>query len=117
MRQEHYQMLNGKYLLDSERLLADGDYPQASEKLWGAAAEMVKAVAEARGWRHYSHLELREAVQRLARETGDDELRRLFAVMESLHANFYENWMDGATVEVHANDARRLIEKLRPLAA
>ena len=110
-------MLNGQYLQDAERLLADGDYPQASEKLWGAVAEMVKAVAEARGWRHYSHRELRNAIQQLAAETTDAELRLLFAAAEALHANFYENWMDAATVRGHAGDARRLIEKLRPLAA
>lgn len=35
---ERYRALNGKYLADAERLLAAGDYPQASEKFWGAVA-------------------------------------------------------------------------------
>ena len=32
-----------------------GDLRQASEKGWGAAAQMVKALAEQRGWQHNNH--------------------------------------------------------------
>jgi hypothetical protein len=110
-------VLNVKYLDEADELLEAGDYVQASEKYWGAMAEIVKAIAEQRGWRHYSHRELLEAVAQLRRETGDDDLRRLFSVGESLHANFYENWMPAETVRGHAEDAHRFIDKLRPLAA
>lgn len=34
--------LNGKFMREAEELLAKGDYVQASEKLWGAAAEISK---------------------------------------------------------------------------
>ena len=44
-------------------------------------------------------------------------MRRLFSIMESLHANFYENWMDAEDLRIHAEDAHLLIEKLTPLAA
>ena len=117
MAQERYMLLNGKYLEDAEHLLEAGDSPQASEKLWGAVAEMVKAVAARHGWRHFSHRELWDVVQRLSRESGDDEIVDLFGLAESLHANFYENWMAPETVRVYAARARHFIEKLRPLAA
>ena len=46
----------GRELLEKARdELAQGDLRQASEKGWGAAAQMVKAVAERRGWRHDGH--------------------------------------------------------------
>ena len=109
--------LNGKYLEDADKLLAEGDFVQASEKYWGAVAEMVKAIAEQRGWRHFSHRELREAVSRLRRETGDDDLLRLFGLAEALHPNFDENWMQPEDVQIHAEDAHKFVEKLRPLAA
>jgi hypothetical protein len=109
--------LNLKYLADADRLLQEGDFSQASEKYWGAVAEMVKAIAEQRGWPHGSHRDIRGSLQRIAVETGDQELRRLFGIMESLHANFYENWMDAESVRTHAQDAHTLIEKLTPLAA
>ncbi len=44
-----YVRLNGKYLAEALSLLRKGDLSQASEKLWGAFAEMVKAVAAQRG--------------------------------------------------------------------
>jgi len=37
--------LNSKYLKDAEKLLKEGGYLQASEKFWGAAAEITKALA------------------------------------------------------------------------
>ena len=45
-----------EFLAAARACLAEGDLLQASEKGWGAAARMVKAVAETRGWRHSSHL-------------------------------------------------------------
>ena len=35
--------------------LAQGDLRQASEKGWGAPAQMVKGIAEQRGWDHNGH--------------------------------------------------------------
>lgn len=117
MRHEQYMALNGKYLEDAEALLAQGDYSQASEKLWGATAALVKAAAATRRWRHSSHRDLREVIGRLYRDTRDEDLLRLFSVAEALHANFYENYMAGDVVRVHAADVRRLVEKLGALAA
>jgi hypothetical protein len=111
-----YRRLNGKYLADAEQLLAGGDYVQASEKFWGAVAQMVKLVAASRRWRHSSHRDLRGTVSRLFRETDDQDLLRLFSVAESLHANFYEDYLQPEDVRVYAEDIRRLIEKLQPFA-
>ena len=48
-----------------------GDVRQASEKGWGAAAQMVKSIAESRGWTHDNHGALYAVVDRLVRETED----------------------------------------------
>jgi hypothetical protein len=109
--------LNVKYLADADRLLADGDLSQASEKYWGAMADMVKAVAEKRSWRHHSHREIRQAVRLLADEAADREIVQLFAVGEALHANFYENFMTQEDVSKHSIEAQSFIDKLRSLTA
>jgi hypothetical protein len=109
--------LKGKYLEDADKLLEAGDYVQASEKYWGAVAETVKVIATQRRWRHYSHRELRAAVERLFKETGDRELLHLFSTAESLHSNFYENFMSNEVVKAHAEDAHKLVDKLQSLAA
>ena len=113
MTQEHYVALNGKYLQDADRLLSQEDYPQASEKLWGAVATMLKAVAAGRRWRHSSHRHLGDVVKALRRESGDDDYVALFRSAERLHANFYEGRLDAESVGKFAEEAGRLIEKLR----
>jgi len=47
---KQYLKLNDKYLMDAYALIAKEDFVQASEKLWGAAAEIVKAIAARRGF-------------------------------------------------------------------
>lgn len=117
MEHEKYMALNTKYLHDAESLLTAGDYPQASEKLWGAVATLVKAVATTRHWRHSNHRDLRAAVSRLYRETGDSEYLDLFSTAEALHANFCEDFLEPEDVRHYATRARRLIEKLEALGA
>jgi Archaeal PaREP1/PaREP8 family len=112
-----YLTLNGKYLRDSEELLAAGDYPQASEKLWGAAAQAVKAVAATRRWRHSSHRDLRRAISRIYRETRDPDYLEFFSVAESLHTNFYEDFLEPEDVNVYADRVKNLVTKLQSLAA
>ena len=95
--------------------LAEGDSRQASEKGWGAAAQMIKAVASSRGWKHDSHASLYRVIDRLVKETGDDGIRNRFGVANGLHQNFYENWGDAAYVAGGLADVRELLDRLEPL--
>ena len=111
------------YREDSRALLARaitelvaGDTRQASEKGWGATAQMLKSIAEQRGWEHEGHRLIRRTASRLADETGDAEIRRLYRVADSLHINFYENLDTVADVAAGLDDVRRLLDKLEPLA-
>ncbi len=103
-------------LAQAEEELAQGDIRQASEKAWGAAAQIVKAVAQQRGWPHQRHAALFRVIASLAEETGDDQLRNLFQVANSLHTNFYENWDTADNVSAALGDVRLLVDKLAPLA-
>ena len=89
--------------------LANGDLRQASEKGWGAAAQMVKAVAEHRGLEHNGHRELFGVVSGLQNE----ELTSGFGLANSLHSNFYEGWMDSATVKLHLDRVGDFLKTLR----
>lgn len=74
--------------------IESGDLLQGSEKLWGAAAHAVKAVAEQRGWAHASHRQLFSIVNRLTSETGDYSMASAFGKASELHVNFYEGHME-----------------------
>ena len=52
---EDYRSKSREFLARSRAYLAEGDLHQASEKGWGAAAWMAKAVATAQGWEYRKH--------------------------------------------------------------
>lgn len=107
-----YHDTGREFLARARTYLDEEDLLQASEKGWGAAAQMVKAAAHARGWRHRSHRDLYRAVDRLVEETGDRDLWTLFHTASSLHANFYEGWQTREMVEQGVSDVAALVEKL-----
>ena len=99
----------------AQEALTQDDLLQASEKGWGAAAQMVKGIADRRGWRHDGHRELYQIVNRLAEETGDRQLRVLLNSASALHSNFYEQWMPGQMTEDSLTEVRGFLSKLENL--
>jgi len=63
-RMEAHLALSEKYLKEAEEFLNKGDHTQASEKVWGAASQIVKALAAKRGKALRSHRELHRFVFR-----------------------------------------------------
>ena len=115
MTTQTYQDAARHLLQQAETELAAGDTRQASEKGWGAAAQAVKAVCESRGWRHRSHASLFRAIETVATETSDPEFHDLFDTANTLHINFYEDWMSANVVKQRLPRIRRLIDKLEEL--
>ena len=111
-REDQYSKLSDKYLEDAEALLREGDYVQASEKFWGAAALMVKTVAASRGVETRSHRDIRNFVNRLRDELNEPELGLLFSVAADLHQNFYEGWLPPETVADNGEAVKRFIRRL-----
>ena len=56
-----------EFLAKARVYLTAGDPLQAWKRGWGAAAQMIGAVAESRRWWHSSHNDLHRAIDRLAR--------------------------------------------------
>ena len=112
---EEHKAVSRQYIQQADEELERGDYLQASEKAWGAAVRAVKCIAGQRGWEHDSHRHLFTAARRVADETDDPDVRRLFGVANSLHVNFYEGWMDTETVTAGIEDVKLLLHKLETL--
>ena len=115
MTTKQYQQASEHFLAQARRELADGDLPQASEKGWGATVQILKAVAEQRGWEHSRHRHHLVTVSRLRAETGDGDIRRLYRAASDLHENFYENTMQAFEVAESLDDVGSLLGKLLPL--
>jgi len=112
MQAEIHVSLSQKYLHEGEELLAREEWVQASEKGWGAASQMVKAVAARRGKRLRSHGELNEYLDELCEETKDPELDKLWGLATSLHQNFYESWLPPRSVIRRIGEVKKLVNKL-----
>ena len=114
MTTQQYRQASEHFMEQAKQELAVGDLPQASEKGWGAAVQVLKAVAEQRGWEHSRHRHHLVTVSRLRSETGDGDIRRLFRAASDLHENFYENTMQPFEVAESLDDVEALLGKLLP---
>ena len=116
MQVRTYRSASKELLEQATNELAQGNVRQAAEKGWGAAAQIVKAVAQQRGWPHYNHALLNQAVDKLVAETGDNDLNDLFLIANGLHTNFYENWYTPNSVGAGIRAIERFVNKVEPLA-
>lgn len=84
------------------------DLRQASEKAWGAVAQITKAYAESLTppAYHRSHGSLKRIARNLARITGNQDFLALFNAVEQLHVNFYENTRSAGAVQAGMLDAQ-----------
>ncbi len=84
-------------LIDDE--LARGELEEASNKVWGAAAHAIKAVAQSRGWQHHAHSLLEEAVYRLIHEeNAPRDLLIQYMTASAYHQRFYGSPPDAAYI-------------------
>lgn len=107
--------LNKKYLKDAEELFKSGDYSQASEKYWGAAAEITKAYAEKLGRHLRTHNDLWDFVIDLNKKSPNSEILRYFADASHLHSNFYEDDLRQEVIENRAESVKRYINSIKIL--
>ncbi len=110
-----YAAQSRDFLEKSRDYLAAGDLHQASEKGWGAASHMLKAVAVAQGQEYARHSDFNRLLNELALEDGNDRILDLRGAANVLHANFYERKRN-LNGEIIRRDLDRVEELLRLLA-
>ena len=105
------------FLRRSRDFLADGDLHQASEKGWGAAAHIVKAVAAINGWRYESHDEFDAVLEQASTIAGNDRIHDLGNAAHYLHRNYYKHkaLLNSDRVRRNLDNVGELMELLRPL--
>ena len=92
-----------EFLAASDREFAVGDTLQASEKLWGAAAHAIMAVAQQRGLEHGTHRTLINSARQITEEQDDELLRSALQAgilaARHFHSNFYNRTMEPEDIE------------------
>jgi len=115
-RVEKYMELFQKYYNEAHKLLEQGDYSQAAEKLWGAATALIKLHAALRGVfiAPWSHGKLHNYVTHNVEEHRQ-AFRDMLKAAEVMHRYFYERDLDPATFKEHWEDAVGHIEKVKDI--
>ncbi len=114
-----YEAQAREFLEKGRQYLAGGDLHQASEKGWGAAAHMAKAVAVAQGWQYDRHPDFSRVMNEASRLTGNDQLRDLRARANDLHGNYHERkrFLDAEAIGKDIDSIAELVGLLAPLTA
>ena len=115
---EDYRQQAHDFLSRAREYLTADDLHQASEKGWGAAACMAKAVAVAQGWEYRQHAQFGVVLNNASDLTGNDRLRLLSAVAYGLHQNYYirKRFLSHRTIGLSLDDMEELLDTLEPLA-
>ncbi|UXD21752.1 hypothetical protein IPA_07590 [Ignicoccus pacificus DSM 13166] len=108
LKQLSYLEQAKQFLKQAEEELRKGDYRQAAEKVWGAAALAIKAHALVKeGKRLASHGQLWEYELELRKRWGE-WVHDAWMSASSMHVCFYEGWCK----EEHVKDALKRVKEL-----
>ena len=106
-----------EFLARSRECLAQGNLHQASEKGWGAAAHIAKAVAVAQGWRYTNHSDFSEVLYQARKLTGNPGLNGMRGIANELHINYYKRKMhlNAESIGEDLDSIAELVDILYPL--
>ena len=117
LQTQEYVAASYELMGKAHNYLHQGDLRQASEKGWGSAAQIVKALAE--HWKdadvvHGRHQDLRALVAGLATAEREPDLDRSFHAAQDLHENFYENNLPAYIVDLDLRQVDEFRSKILP---
>ena len=95
--------ISHNFLRQAREELAKEDLLQASNKIWGAAAYAIKAVAEKRRWFNDADWKLWEAASVVTEEEGDHSILAGYSAARQAHYDFYHH-------EFIAIDVRQILD-------
>ena len=112
-----YESQAREFLANSRDFLAAGSLHQASEKGWGAAAHMAKAVAVAQGWEYQTHSDFSEVLNEARQLVNNPRISELRSVANELHINYYKRkrHLNARAIREDLERMAELLEILHPL--
>ena len=113
---DDYKQQARDFLAKGWEYLAAGDLHQASEKGWGAAAWMTKAVAVAQNWQYDQHAHFNVVLNNVLLTTNNDRLLALREIANGLHRNYYtrKQFLNTNIIRRELGAAAELLDILEP---
>lgn len=112
---EHVELARD-FLERSKSYLAQGDLHQASEKGWGAAAHIIKAVAAANNWEYNYHDQFESVVINARQRYRQPSLLEMSRAAEALHKNYYRRslLLNAEIIRGDVEQVERMVNILQP---
>ena len=105
-----------RYRSNAERAIVAGEYRKASELLWGAVTQQLKALAATHNIGITSHRQFFDFIRELAAELKDRSIYTDFVELNALHKNFYDETIPPDVFPDFYDKAIRFIGNLDALA-
>ena len=105
-----------QYRTNAEHAIVAGEYRKASELLWGAITQQLKALAATYGVEIKSHREFFAFLRQLSSELHDGMYYREFVDLNALHRNFYDETIPPDVFPDFYARSIQFIERLDALA-
>ena len=114
-----FRQQSRQFMVKSRQYLDEDDLHQASEKGWGAASWMAKAVAMAQGWDYTRHAQFSVVLNNARQITGDARIPGMRSIANELHGNFYtrKRFLDAVAIGEDLDQIAVLLDILEPLTA
>jgi len=100
------------YLCNVEETIKKGEWRKASELLWGAITQEIKALGSASNIYIGKHGEFFDFVREVGKETKDKELYPLFLELNALHKNFYDEIIPSQDFPIYYEKAYSFLRKI-----
>ena len=106
-----YIQTRDHYYKNMEKTLRKGEHRKASELLWGAITQSIKALALLSSIMIWKHGFFKKYTRQVSEEMGDTEYYILFESLEKLHTNFYDEKIDPLDFPIYLEKAKKFLEK------
>ena len=112
---ERYEEISRHLLAQAQEELDKGDILQASNKVWGAVTDAIKAYAQQRAWNCDTENYIRDAARCIAVEQGREDLRTIYGYLEAVNRQLSEQSEESDEVANWLNSAEFYIRELAAL--
>lgn len=114
-RAERYLRRRDEYWNNGLKYVGEGKFSKASEFLWGAVAQSIKAVAAMRNISITKHSMFFDFMRELSKELEDKELYESFLFLNELHKNFYDEYMGPTEIQIYIGKAGRFLQRIEEI--
>jgi len=101
--------MRDEYFANAEVFAGKKEYRKASELLWGAVTQAIKALAAKHGLEIESHAQFFDFMRTLSKELETESLYKTFLFLNDLHKNFYDERISPVDFDIYFKEAYQFL--------